>query len=166
MKKRITLIVTAVLAVALVATGIIWYDNTKITIEGYDETEVTTFPLSKEGALMLGEKAIREKNDITNKIIRNVEFKIVYKTEEESTVQYKIAVEPRFAFCEVYHSSEVEAACYVEFMKLVQYNLSICKCNNCGLYFILKGDYDTKYCSADRSGKDLPSKGRGESDTT
>ena len=68
MKKRIIFIVTAVLAVALVATGIVWYDNTKITIEGYDEIEVTTFPLSKEGALMLGEKAIREEYGLSDKV--------------------------------------------------------------------------------------------------
>ena len=67
MKKRITFIVASVLIVALVVTGIIWYDNVKITIEGYDEVEVTTFPLSKEGALMLGEKAIREEHGLSDK---------------------------------------------------------------------------------------------------
>ena len=84
MMKKIIIIVSSILVISLIITGIIWHDNTRITIKGYDETEVTTFPLSEKGALMLGEKAIREKLDLTNYIIRNVRLKIIYETEEEN----------------------------------------------------------------------------------
>lgn len=34
----------------------------------------------------------------------------------------------------------------IEFHKMIEHNIKIKKCKNCGKYFILKGDYATEYC--------------------
>ena len=42
---------------------------------------------------------------------------------------------------------DVESIAYLEFFKMLEYNLIARKCHNCGRYFIFKGNYDNKYCS-------------------
>ena len=45
---------------------------------------------------------------------------------------------------EVFISSDVSSLLYVEFMKMIQNNVSVGVCENCGKYFIVKGKYDMK----------------------
>lgn len=64
------------------------------------------------------------------------------------TVQYQ-AVEiskSEWHLLEVYDALDLSVVCYIEFIKMVQFGLSVRKCENCRQYFIPKGDYDTKYC--------------------
>ena len=41
---------------------------------------------------------------------------------------------------------DVESIAYLEFFKMLEYNLMARKCHNCGRYFVFKGNYDNKYC--------------------
>lgn len=49
----------------------------------------------------------------------------------------------RFQLYETYHLRNIMA---IEFHKMVEHNIRIKRCKNCGRYFILKGDYATDYC--------------------
>lgn len=41
----------------------------------------------------------------------------------------------------------------IEFFKMIELDLKIKKCKNCGKYFVLKGDYSTDYCDRIQSGE-------------
>ncbi|HIY62298.1 MAG TPA: hypothetical protein H9730_02230 [Candidatus Mediterraneibacter stercoripullorum] len=49
----------------------------------------------------------------------------------------------RFQLYETYHLRNIMA---IEFHKMIEHNVRIKRCKNCGRYFILKGDYATDYC--------------------
>ena len=53
----------------------------------------------------------------------------------------------------VYSASTIQEFAYLEFTLMVQKNIKVRKCNNCGKYFVLKGNYDTKYCDRLAPGK-------------
>jgi hypothetical protein len=42
--------------------------------------------------------------------------------------------------------SSLEEILYLEFEKMLELDIQIKKCKNCGRYFILKGNYQTEYC--------------------
>ena len=42
--------------------------------------------------------------------------------------------------------SSLEEILYLEFEKMLELDMQIKKCKNCGRYFILKGNYQTEYC--------------------
>lgn len=50
------------------------------------------------------------------------------------------------ALYEVYTGSNLSSLLYIEFMKIVQNNVLVSVCENCGKYFVPKGNYDMKYC--------------------
>ena len=52
----------------------------------------------------------------------------------------------KLSFKELYNPSSVRESAYLEFMKMVEANIKVKKCGNCGRYFIVKGSYDAKYC--------------------
>ncbi|MCL2843522.1 MAG: DUF6076 domain-containing protein [Oscillospiraceae bacterium] len=52
----------------------------------------------------------------------------------------------QFSLVEVYTVSDLATICYLEFMRMAQLGILVRKCKNCARYFILKGEYDTKYC--------------------
>lgn len=54
---------------------------------------------------------------------------------------------------EIYDAPDLSIVCYIEFIKLVQFDLNVRKCQNCRQYFIPKGDYDTRYCDRIPDGK-------------
>ena len=45
-----------------------------------------------------------------------------------------------------YKCGSLEEILYLEFEKMLELDLRIKKCKNCGRYFILKGNYQTEYC--------------------
>ena len=45
-----------------------------------------------------------------------------------------------------YQCGSLEGILYLEFEKMLELDLKIKKCKNCGRYFILKGNYQTEYC--------------------
>ena len=47
---------------------------------------------------------------------------------------------------ECFEVCDVESIAYLEFFKMLEYNLMARKCHNCGRYFIFKGNYDNNYC--------------------
>lgn len=48
---------------------------------------------------------------------------------------------------QVYCTDTLSNLLYVEFHKMIEHNIRVKKCKNCGKYFILKGDYLTNYCN-------------------
>ena len=47
---------------------------------------------------------------------------------------------------EVYEPFNIRDFLFLEFTKMIESNLKMRKCDNCGRYFILKGNYNTRYC--------------------
>ncbi len=47
---------------------------------------------------------------------------------------------------QLYETVKINNMLYIEFNKMLEMNIKIMKCKNCGKYFILKGGYNTKYC--------------------
>lgn len=54
---------------------------------------------------------------------------------------------------EVFMASDISSLLYIEFMKMIQNNVSVSVCENCGRYFIPKGNYDMKYCEREVNGE-------------
>lgn len=54
---------------------------------------------------------------------------------------------------EVFMASDISSLLYIEFMKMIQNNVSVSICENCGRYFIPKGNYDMKYCEREVNGE-------------
>lgn len=50
---------------------------------------------------------------------------------------------------EVFVASDISSVLYIEFMKMIQNNICVVRCENCQKLFIpeTKGNYDVKYCS-------------------
>ena len=46
-----------------------------------------------------------------------------------------------------YICSTIEEYLIIEFRKMIELNIKVKKCRNCGQYFVLKGDYSTDYCN-------------------
>lgn len=47
---------------------------------------------------------------------------------------------------QLYETLNINNMLYIEFNKMMQANIKVMKCKNCGKYFVLKGGYNTKYC--------------------
>jgi len=54
---------------------------------------------------------------------------------------------------EVFMASDISSLLYIEFMKMLQNNISVSVCANCRRYFIPKGNYDMKYCEREIDGE-------------
>ena len=54
---------------------------------------------------------------------------------------------------EVYTASNITSLLYVEFMKMIQNDVSVKKCECCHKYFVVKGKYDMKYCEREVNGE-------------
>ena len=52
-----------------------------------------------------------------------------------------------------YKCSSLEEILYLEFEKMLELDIRIKKCKNCGRYFILKGNYQTEYCARVKKGE-------------
>jgi len=46
----------------------------------------------------------------------------------------------------------LEEIMYLEFEKMLELDIRIKKCKNCGRYFMLKGNYQTEYCDRAQEG--------------
>lgn len=57
---------------------------------------------------------------------------------------------------ETYKPNNFSEACYIIFIKMIQHNITIKRCKNCGGYFLKRIGYNNEYCRRDvpgRSGK-------------
>jgi len=57
------------------------------------------------------------------------------------------AKKQKIKMTESFEVYDVESIAYLEFFKMLEYNLMARKCHNCGRYFVFKGNYDNNYCS-------------------
>ena len=63
---------------------------------------------------------------------------------------------PRFINVQ-YRFSSIADILEMEFTKMLEQNIHFRKCKRCGKYFIMKGNYDTNYCSRIPNGWRTPS---------
>ncbi len=56
---------------------------------------------------------------------------------------------------EVFMASDISSLLYIEFMRMLQNNVFVSVCENCGRYFIPKGNYDMKYCEREIDGEKI-----------
>ena len=59
---------------------------------------------------------------------------------------------------QLYPAYKLQNIINIEFRKMVEHNIKIKKCKNCGKYFILKGDYLTDYCDRIPEGQKITCK--------
>jgi hypothetical protein len=64
------------------------------------------------------------------------------------TLQYRAEDTPdgKGRLDEIFDAPDLSTACYIEFMKMIQYGINVRKCQNCKLFFIPTGGYDFRYC--------------------
>lgn len=67
------------------------------------------------------------KNITDKKLLSHLKFKSAYK----ETISFK----------------NIESLLYLEFIKVLQYDIPLRKCKNCGKYFVAPGRSDTSYCT-------------------
>ena len=70
----------------------------------------------------------------------NYQNKLNGRTEIVYTVSDKLTLN------EEYIASDISSLLYLEFMKMLQYNVFVRKCENCGRLFAVRGNYNKKYC--------------------
>ena len=70
-------------------------------------------------------------------------FEKAYNIDPKATELTRIMPVP---IASSYRCSSLEEMLYLEFEKMLELDLRIKKCKNCGKYFILKGNYQTEYC--------------------
>ena len=63
-----------------------------------------------------------------------------------SPVQTELARIMPIPIASSYRCSSLEEMLYLEFEKMLELDMRIKKCKNCGRYFVLKGNYQTEYC--------------------
>ena len=69
----------------------------------------------------------------------------------EGKAEVLFEVSENMTLNEVYIASDVSSFLYVEFMKMIQNNVLVGICENCGNYFLQLGNYDMKYCDRKQS---------------
>lgn len=55
---------------------------------------------------------------------------------------------------ETYIPESFKEACYIIFIKMIQHNITIKKCKNCGKYFLKRAGYNNEYCNRLIPGKE------------
>lgn len=78
--------------------------------------------------LVIKDKLLNWANTIINQKIVNESLK------EDNTIK------------QVYETNNLNDIILIEFQKMIACNIKAKKCSNCDKYFILKGEYNTKYC--------------------
>ena len=75
-----------------------------------------------------------------------------YAHELNGKAEIVYTVSKDLTLCEEYIASDISSLLYLEFMKMLQYNIFVRKCENCGRLFAVKGNYNKKYCDRKISG--------------
>lgn len=78
--------------------------------------------------------------------LKKYEGKITGKAEVEFIIDGE-------TLSEVYTASGITSLLYVEFMKMVQNDVSVRECQKCHKNFVVKGKYDMKYCEREVNGE-------------
>ena len=78
--------------------------------------------------------------------LRKYEGKITGKAEVEFVIDGE-------TLSEVFTASSITSLLYVEFMKMVQNDVSVRECQKCHKNFVVKGKYDMKYCEREVNGE-------------
>lgn len=69
-----------------------------------------------------------------------------YSHELNGKAEIVYTVSNDLTLCEEYIASDISSLLYLEFMKMLQYNIFVRKCENCGRLFAVRGNYNKKYC--------------------
>ena len=94
----------------------------------------------------------KDKTSLYYEVIDEVgNFDIEPKPITKETIEYTKALPVKGYFA--YHASTIPEYAYLELMLMVESNVKIRKCKNCGRYFILKGNYGAMYCDRIPEGK-------------
>ena len=75
-----------------------------------------------------------------------------YSHELNGKAEIVYTVSDDLTLCEEYIASDISSLLYLEFMKMLQYNIFVRKCESCGRLFAVKGNYNKKYCDRKISG--------------
>ena len=78
--------------------------------------------------------------------LKKYEGKITGKAEVEFIIDGE-------TLSEVYTASSITSLLYIEFMKMVQNDVSVRECQKCHKNFVVKGKYDMKYCEREVNGE-------------
>ncbi len=83
-----------------------------------------------------------DENDVFNPLERYLNYpdKLTGKAEIKYTISDDLTMQ------ENYLASDISSLLYIEFMKMLQFNICVVKCENCGRLFAVKGNYNKKYC--------------------
>ena len=65
-----------------------------------------------------------------------------YSRELNGKAEIVYTVSDDLTLCEEYIDSDISSLLYLEFMKMLQYNIFVRKCENCGRLFAVKGNYN------------------------
>lgn len=71
-------------------------------------------------------------------------FNYPNKLKGKAEIVYTISED--FTVNEEYIASDISSLLYLEFMKMLQYNVYVRKCENCGKLFAVKNNHNKKYC--------------------
>lgn len=69
-----------------------------------------------------------------------------YPNKLNGRAEIVYTVSDKFVLNEEYIASDISSLLYLEFMKMLQYNVFVRKCENCGRLFAVRGNYNKKYC--------------------
>lgn len=71
-------------------------------------------------------------------------FNYPHKLSGKTEIIYTVSND--FTLSEEYMASDISSLLYLEFMKMLQYNILVRKCKNCHKLFASRGNYNKKYC--------------------
>lgn len=69
-----------------------------------------------------------------------------YANKLNGMAEIVYTVSDNFTLHEEYIASDISSLLYLEFMKMLQYNVFVRKCENCGRLFAARGNHNKKYC--------------------
>lgn len=84
----------------------------------------------------------QDENEKFNPLERYLNYS--HKLNGKAEIVYTVSKDLKL--CEEYIASDISSLLYLEFMKMLQYNIFVRKCENCGRLFAVKGNYNKKYC--------------------
>lgn len=107
---------------------------TQLHIPGidFDDTAVSYANITKE---LSGLGKYNYRDNIHDWIDKNITPEVINEIKSKNIKS-----------AQLFKTYRVEDMLYAEFFKMISLDIKVMKCKNCGKYFILKGDYNTKYC--------------------
>lgn len=71
-------------------------------------------------------------------------FEYPNKPKDRAEIIYTVS--ENYSLNEEYIAPNISSLLYLEFIKMLQYNVFVKKCENCGRLFAVRGNYNKKYC--------------------